>query len=41
MVIARFVTSEIILRWFKPLVLAEKFSHRFGIMVVAVVSAVY
>jgi len=35
-VIAGFMTSEINLRWFKPLVLAEKLSHRHGTMVVAV-----
>lgn len=35
-VIAGLATSEIVLRWLKPVALADKFSHRYGVSVFAV-----
>jgi hypothetical protein len=35
-VVAGLATSEVVLRWLKPVALADKFSHRYGISVFAV-----
>ena len=35
-VIAGLATSEIVLRWLKPVALADKFSHRYGVSVLVV-----